>query len=520
MKILEPESILEKFKKIFDKSDLLILILTFCFGLVNNFYFIIGDGVAPDAVSPAFFNIAGNWEISLGRFAIKYVNLFRYGLVSKLIIILISLFLIAFSVMILKRIFNIKSNLLLTLLTCFICVAPQFTETYMFIYCADAYLVAFFLSTLGVYFLNKTDRNKLFYIPAIICTSIVCALYQAYLGVIVGLTIILVIKYVIDCMDIEYIIKKFVFFMLAILIGIILYYIVLQIILSVLGLSLASYKGANSLGIDTIKNIPKSIVQCYKDFYHFFFTNDIINNAYWKRKKLYLVLYIIMFISGIIILIKEKLQEKKIRFFMLIFLISIFPIGISIMNLIATGTKINLVTGPGLITFWLIIILIYNYLPKKNFSNLLKWGLVITSIILIWTFLLQNIFTYIAREQTYINYRTISSDIYSRVVELENYSVDKKWMFSDVIRFTVRDLERSNGFITHDNVTWNNYNGLLQNANYYEKYLGIKIKICSKDEYYKIIKTEEFKKMPVYPISGSVRIIDDIIVIKTSEKTY
>ena len=205
---------------------------------------------------------------------------------------------------------------------------------------------------------------------------------------------------------------------------------------------------------------------------------------------------------------------------MLIFLISIFPIGISIMNLIATGTKINLVTGPGLITFWLIIILIYNYLPKKNFSNLLKWGLVITSIILIWTFLLQNIFTYIAREQTYINYRTISSDIYSRVVELENYSVDKKWMFSDVIRFTVRDLERSNGFITHDNVTWNNYNGLLQNANYYEKYLGIKIKICSKDEYYKIIKTEEFKKMPVYPSSGSVRIIDDIIVIKTSEKTY
>ena len=286
MKILEPESILEKFKKIFDKSDLFILILTFCLGLVNNFYFIIGDGVAPDAVSPAFFNIAGNWEISLGRFAIKYVNLFRYGLVSKLIIILISLFLIAFSVMILKRIFNIKSNLLLTLLTCFICVAPQFTETYMFIYCADAYLVAFFLSTLGVYFLNKTDRNKLFYIPAIICTSIVCALYQAYLGVIVGLTIILVIKYVIDCMDIEYIIKKFVFFMLAILIGIILYYIVLQIILSVLGLSLASYKGANSLGIDTIKNIPKSIVQCYKDFYHFFFTNDIINNAYWKRKKL------------------------------------------------------------------------------------------------------------------------------------------------------------------------------------------------------------------------------------------
>ena len=44
-------------------------------------------------------------------------------------------------------------------------------------------------------------------------------------------------------------------------IGIIIYYLILKVILAILGLSLASYKGADSLDINTIKALPKSIIQ-------------------------------------------------------------------------------------------------------------------------------------------------------------------------------------------------------------------------------------------------------------------
>lgn len=517
MKMIEPEALFEKIKKKFDKNDLLILLTVFIVGFINNFYFIITEGIAPDALSPAHFNIAGNWEITLGRFGIKYVNILRYGFVNKLIIILISFILLSLSVMLIKRLFKIKNKILLILVTALIAIAPQFTETYMFIYCADAYILAFFLGILSVYFLSKA-KNK-YYFLSILCTIGVCSLYQAYLGVMIGSCIMLIAKYILDGNSFKEAIKKFLIFMTLIFIGIVLYYIILQIILSISGLSLASYKGANSLGIETIKSIPSSIIQCFKDFYAFFFTNKIINNSYYDRKYIYLFLLLIMVLGSVYILLKNR-QLNLSKVLLLAFLILIFPIGINIMNVIAPTTTINLVTGPGLITSILSIVLIYQNLPQNYFSNILKYGILVFIIILNWTFVIENTFTYIAREQTYRNYYTIASDIYTKATSLKNYSSEREWLFSDVIRFQVRDAYRANGFISDDNMTWNNYSGLAQNANFYEKYLGINIKIVSKERYQEIVKSDEFKSMPTYPNYGSIKIINDVVVVKVSDSTF
>ena len=46
----------------------------------------------------------------------------------------------------------------------------------------------------------------------------------------------------------------------------------------------------------------------------------------------------------------------------------------------------------------------------------------------------------------------------------------KKWLFSDVIKFKANNLEKTNGFISYDNETWNNYNGILQNYRFFDKW--------------------------------------------------
>ena len=42
--------------------------------------------------------------------------------------------------------------------------------------------------------------------------------------------------------------------------------------------------------------------------------------------------------------------------------------------------------------------------------------------------------------------------------------------------------------------------------------------MCSKEERLEIGETEEFKEMPIYPNEGSIKIINDIIVVKTSSE--
>lgn len=520
IKINEPSELFKNVFKRLNKNDLFAIIIVFILGLINNFTFITTEGIAPDALSPADFNVAGNWEISLGRFGIKFVNMLRFGLVNKLIIILICLIFLSISIIIIIRIFNIKSKILVFLISALISVAPQFTETYMFIYCADAYCLAFLLSTLAIYFLDKSDKNKICYLITCVCTILVCSLYQAYLGVLICGTIILLMKYLLNNMSVKEVVIKCIKYMLTIFIGVVLYYIILKILISVLGISLASYKGANNLGLKTIINLPKTILQTYKDFLNFFFTNKIINNSYYNRIEINMFLFAISFAGMISILFRNKYENKVIRILLLIVLLLTIPIGIGVMNLIASGTTINLVTGPGLIILNILPVLIYKKLSNNSLENIIKYCFIVIISILIFTFVLQNTFTYMARQHTYRNYYTISNDIYSKVVELEDYSSDKKWMFSDVIKFRIRDTNRANGFISNDNETWNNYNGTLQNSNYFEKYLGIKIRTCSKAEYNEIVKTKEFKEMSVYPNKGSIKIINNIIVIKISENTF
>lgn len=520
MKINEPNELFSKIRKKITKNDIFTILIVLVIGIINNFSFFITEGIAPDALSSADFNIAGNWEIRLGRFGIKYINLLRYGLVNKFIIVLISLIFLALAAVVISRIFEIKNKTALTIIAAIIAVAPQFTETYFFIYCADAYAFAFLVSTLTIFFLKRAKNKKWNYLIACLCTVITCSMYQAYLGVILGLLMVYTISQLFKEQSIKSILSEMLKNIAIIEIGVVIYYVILKVILAILGLSLASYKGANSLGINTLKALPKSILQTYKDFYNFFFTNKIIRNSYYKRIQINLVLFIVSLIGLILNFVNMKVNRKILRIVLIIFAVVIFPIATSIMDLIAPTTTVNLVTGPGIITSVVLMIIIYSNLKNNSINNIVKYLCIVLITILTNSFIIENTYTYMNRQETYKNYYTVANDIYSKVTSMEEYTTDKKWLFSDVIKFKSNNLEKTNGFISHDNETWNNYNGILQNYRFFDKYLGIKIKICSKDEYDSIVKNNEFKNMPIYPNCGSIKIIDNIIVIKISDQVF
>ena len=292
----------------------------------------------------------------------------------------------------------------------------------------------------------------------------------------------------------------------------------MKIILHLLGLQLSSYKGANGLGLNLLMDLPKNILQCYLDFYKFFFTNKIIYDGWYHRKRIYFLLFLFTFIGYCMTIFKSK--RKLILSVSIIILSVLFPICVNIMNIIASGTTINLVTGTGLIVTIIFPILLLEYKDENNFININKWVLSICCILLTWTYILGNTSTYMVREQSFNNYMTIAQNIYNRATTLSDYKLDMPWMFSDVIRYKPNNLDKANGFISNDNITWNNYDGTFLNREFYDKYLGIRINIVDKNKYDKIKNMDEFKSMSIYPHEGSIRIIDGVVVIKVSNDTY
>ena len=70
------------------------------------------------------------------------------------------------------------------------------------------------------------------------------------------------------------------------------------------------------------------------------------------------------------------------------------------------------------------------------------------------TFIIQNNYTYRAREYTYQNFYTIQNNIYTRGTSLKGYNKNMKWLFSDTIPFNSEYGIFGNGFVSNFNETY------------------------------------------------------------------
>ncbi|TWO99043.1 hypothetical protein EUA78_00100 [TM7 phylum sp. oral taxon 351] len=527
--IKPPEKFIRDFLKKFDRVDLLILLTTFIAGLITNFYFFIGHGLSPDALSENYHHIAGPWELQLGRFSLQFLDQFRFGFVNQLLIILLALGFMSGALMLIRRLFNLKNRLYLFLLCLIVATAPQFTETYMYLYCADSYLLAFFSATLAVYALSKitsVKHSKSWILLAILSTILVSSLYQAYLGVLLGLLIIYTIKTILESNENSLknlpqktkqtsseisALKRFFQNLLIILFSIGLYYIIFRIVCRLNHLRPSSYKGANGLGIETLLALPKNIANAFTDFYNFFFADEIIiNNNFYFRQFLYLILAAVLIFTIVQIFKRQKFSKSLLT----LILILLFPIFVNIMNLIASGTRINLVTGPGIITTAVLFIYLVSKLTPSSFSHILHWITSSTLFLLAWTFLLADTYTYIVRNNQYNDFKTIAANIHQKATTLENYQPDLPFLFSNVIETPAREYEKTTGMVTRNTISWTGYAGVQRYEEFFRKFLGLNIHSATEQQYLKIVNNPEFKAMPTYPANDSVKIIDDIIVIK------
>ena len=53
--------------------------------------------------------------------------------------------------------------------------------------------------------------------------------------------------------------------------------------------------------------------------------------------------------------------------------------------------------------------------------------------------------------------------------------------------------------------------------NLYREDIGSSIKLCDDATYTKIVASDEFMMMPVYPCYGSIKIIDEVCIVKLEE---
>ncbi len=513
--------------KWFNDRIKLAIICCFIFGILIHFTFLSEILLSQDGI----WNSLGDkrpydWEISLGRWGIMFVDGIANYLSTPNITGIISLVLVTISTITIINLLNIKSKPGIILTAFAMMASPALATTMIYAFTSISYCMALLLACLSARLMFTEKFKIVSRILSSILLAFMMSLYQAYLGVVIGLA---VLKLILNIIDQKYnawqiIIQGIIVIIITIVAGG-LYLCVTNIILEKTGLVLANYNGASSISIgNSIKNLPKTIVNCYKDFRNFYFRDNIVFNTNFNRQILWKIFFCIFCVLEVYLIIAKKVWKNVLDLILILVLNLIIPVAFSCIVILVINYSQYILTSA---QFVLIIPCALAMIDRLNynFDLILKYATIIITFVILHTYFLSISASYSSMKFTADQFTQVVNRILTRIELDEDYSSDKTVMFtgrilneslifserSEIYNYTLSNLFRAP--VIHG--SYDAFVGTWQKA--INAYLGTRIVFCSTPDYQKIIETEQYKNMGIYPDKNSIDCIEGVMVVKLLE---
>lgn len=502
----------KKFFKINDsfKPAIISIIIAFVIVLVSyNSLIVYGFG-SPDGVIEGYHYYNNtSWIIGgCGRWFLALINNLHANLVLPWLICIecfIVNWLCSHTTCKLLKINNIISYIICCAL---FVVIPPFIVINTVVHSSFPFHISVLFSALCVYFNNKDN------ISYCILSSILfgCAMgcYQSQIGIVFGLSFIVIINRIIDGKPF----KKFLINTVISCIGALLVYIVgLFMSLNIYNLTL--YDRAASFSISSlIINFPYSFIKTYNVFFNTF------NQMILKRKYVYIVIFII-FIYEIITLIIKIIKNKEYKKIICTPIIFLLPLAFNIVGIILPNNGFSeLMLVPNyLFIFFVVSLLNYIDLYINKYCILLCTICIIS---LCWTYILSANATYTSYQLSYNVYYSQISSALNRVYNLDGYKHNETRII--IIGHPADDSIKNNMQVYNYAISlsenllyWDNTSvDQLSSYHYILDEFGVDIKPMQNEDYEYYVYKKECLEMPCWPNKDSVQMIDGNAIIKFS----
>lgn len=522
-----PEDIEKSFFDWLDSGKKLAFLSALIVGIITHITFLTEMIMSPDGLwnSICYFE-ADNWEASLGRWGLLFANKIVNNLAIPNLTGVVAIVLISISAMFIVDILKLKNKITIFIVSSAMVVSPALSGTLLYMYTSVAYCLAMILSVLTVKLIFK-EKYKIFnLIFAIAIFTFSLGIYQSYIGVTVGLTVIRLIR---DLYDKNVKIKWFfihgIMMCVIVIVGGMLYSHITENVLEKMQLTASSYKGMENINIqNTLDSLDKSIPKIYEEFKAFYFEDSIVVNSNYSRQEFYKLMFLVAIILELILIITSGVWKNPFRIIFIILLNVILPVALNVILLLTTETSIYLLTCSQLLLVIPLVAMICEMSGKK-FTYIFKWGAIISMFLVVFSYYLADNCSYMALKLTYNQAYSTSIRIMDRMEETEGYSPDKPVMIAGVVYHngpqffrnsniylytlgTIFDLSAFHATYSGMEGTWTQFLG---------NFLGMKIHYCNETSYNDVINSEEFKEMGIFPAPNSCKEIYGIMVVKLSD---
>lgn len=402
---------------------------------------------------------------------------------------------------------------------------PTVTSTLFYTYTTIYYALAILMAIMAVW---CTEKFTFGFLGAIVLEACSLGIYQAYLPMTAALfVLLLIVKSLNEEYNIWDIVKGGVFYLFVLASGFILYYICLVNCLARYGTSLSSYMNVNHMGSMTVSDIPDIMEKCYSNFYKLPFADYCGITSTPALRFCVLILAIAVIV--LLILLWRLKNEKPYKILFCILLCAVvFPAAVNGIEILCFNAPyIYVLMVYATVFIFLLPLLLLNlvenaFLKSEEFSIkgiIFKLGRNITVAATIVVFIsyayLANI-NYTA--MFYMNQQTTNylNQLVTQIKSVEGYQTSYQVAF---IGNTIQDPSFGNLWESVPKYA-GNVNSLVNEYSrdyYIINYLGFWYQPADSWKIDELKEQDMVKQMPCYPNSGSIKILDDTIVIKLSE---
>lgn len=512
--------IIEKLKKAvkgLSASEKTVFVSVFLCGLLAHLF--VFTNIIPnfDGISRVYeeqqMTLAGRWSL-------HYATLLNWCTQMPMVIGVLSNFFLALSGVVIVRMLRIRSSLLAGIWGGIYAVFPAIADTYAYTFTASAYCIAVFLAVLGVYLAKKGKWWTIAAGAALLAFAM--GIYQAYATVAIVLCVLLVLRLLAEPeQEIGTIFKTGICYVVFLVAGAVLYYVMLLVFLKVKDLQMWSYLGMSDINQGyPFHLLPTALKQSYAQVGQFFF-----GGANGLDSPLFLAVNVLLvLLSGVLVFgtVKGgKLYKAPVKLGGMLVLLALLPLAVNFVQIISPMSEPRLLMKFSFVYLYLLPVILLDRVELRGRScmALTLTGALLVSSLYFWEYdnLLytmldhahRSTLSYVTRMVTRVE-SCAGYEYGMPIVVIGGFPSDK--YDTDIETFQV---VRSESAFSSSVIPLNKHIYYYMND-----WLNVPAKEPADELCLALTATEEFKNMPLYPNDGSVQIIDGCVVVKVAEQYY
>lgn len=392
---------------------------------------------------------------------------------------------------------------------------PALASTFAYVFTLDGYMLALLLAVHAVVLTKKYQKG---FLAGGVCLAFSLGIYQAYLPFAMILSVFCILMLLAEDGTGKEKLKKILHYLYMGILGVVLYYGILQVLLRLQGKQLASYQGIDGMAQGNNAGLLTSVKQMYVDFLKFTLRGNVLYQNWISSVALLLLLFAALFAGGV--LVKNRKWWKKPGFFGIIILaVLVLPVITNVILIISPSVTYHLLMRYQWVLYLIgLVAFVGNGTEEGKTGAVLQWLALCCGVVLVFFYGVVDNIGYSNLQKRYEKTYAYCVRLLDRIEQTEGYYQGIPIAMIGVVgedEFPGTDITLD---VTSGMIGLNGDSLLYTGENYrlfMQHYLGATLNILPADAMKEMYYDEEYIEMDSFPGENSIRIIDGILYVKT-----